>query len=250
MGSAVTLGATPAAPASSLLLTSGYVTVMCVRPCPEWAPCWASEHNTHETQSLPLRRSPEGGGDRPSGSSAEWEGSQDAAAPGEGLPPQLSCRRQQKVAECRDGGEEEPAVCGLEEMWCGPRVRRKKGTARDSGDGHGSPGTVYFPLPPFSTLKTYRSEGWGKGRREAFSPGPVSQVPAVTTSAGPFTQRTVPSATLEVRTEGWLRPTAEEGCRAFSLPSQLPAKPGSTLFTFPPLTAASRTYQLFYISWV
>lgn len=105
VGSAVTLEATPAAPAGSLLLTSGYVTVMCVRPCSEWAPCWASQHNTHETQSLPLRRSPEGGGDRPSGSSAEWEGSQDAAAPGEGLPPQLSCRRQQKVAECRDGGE-------------------------------------------------------------------------------------------------------------------------------------------------
>lgn len=82
MGTAVTLGATLAAPAGSPLLMFGYVSVMCTRPYSVWATCWASQHNMRETQSLPLRRSPEGGGDRPSVSSAEWEVSQDAVAPG------------------------------------------------------------------------------------------------------------------------------------------------------------------------
>lgn len=94
-------------------------------------------------------------------------------------------------------------------------------------------------------------------RGKSSSPGFV-RVPGQHHSR-PFTQRTVPSRslggqltvcqnvrdeaqpTVEVRTEGWPRPTApRKAWQAFSPLSQLPPNQGSIkLFTFPPSIAAS-----------
>lgn len=118
------------------------------------------------------------------------------------------------------------------------------------------PRFTFLSLP--FLLSPFEVRGGGRVGGKHSSPA-LSSKSLVTTSAGPFTQRTVQlrgQLHLGWNVRGEDRGLAEvhgpaEGGRAFSLSSQLPAKRGSTeLFTFPPLIAASQTYQLFYVSWV